>query len=102
MACVCIWHLQVNMVTQNVNGEFVSFFKRLLPSTTRLFSVRSENRAKGGGICVANHTTPVDVIFLSSDNCYAYVSIYRWRERPTNAVWPLHVYVLNRSISCKN
>ncbi|XP_071827898.1 glycerol-3-phosphate acyltransferase 4-like [Apostichopus japonicus] len=32
-----------------------------------------ENRAKGGGICVANHTTPVDVIFLSSDNCYAYI-----------------------------
>ncbi|KAJ8025913.1 Glycerol-3-phosphate acyltransferase 4 [Holothuria leucospilota] len=32
-----------------------------------------ENRAKGGGICVANHTTPIDVIFISSDNCYAFI-----------------------------
>ncbi|RDD43542.1 Glycerol-3-phosphate acyltransferase 3 [Trichoplax sp. H2] len=30
-----------------------------------------ENRAKGGGICVANHTSPIDVLILSTDNCYA-------------------------------
>lgn len=33
----------------------------------------SENRAKGGGICVANHTSPIDVVMLASDNCYALV-----------------------------
>uniref|UniRef100_A0A915A6L3 Phospholipid/glycerol acyltransferase domain-containing protein n=1 Tax=Parascaris univalens TaxID=6257 RepID=A0A915A6L3_PARUN len=32
-----------------------------------------ENRAKHGGICVANHTSPIDVMILSCDNCYAMV-----------------------------
>ncbi|KAG2469541.1 GPAT4 acyltransferase, partial [Polypterus senegalus] len=30
-----------------------------------------ENRPKNGGICVANHTSPIDVIILASDGCYA-------------------------------
>uniref|UniRef100_A0A8B9RK62 Glycerol-3-phosphate acyltransferase 4 n=1 Tax=Astyanax mexicanus TaxID=7994 RepID=A0A8B9RK62_ASTMX len=33
----------------------------------------SENKPKNGGICVANHTSPIDVIILSSDGCYAMV-----------------------------
>ena len=33
-----------------------------------------ENRAKGGGICVANHTSPIDIIILGCDNTYAMVS----------------------------
>lgn len=32
-----------------------------------------ENRAKGGGICVANHTSPIDIIILGTDNTYAMV-----------------------------
>lgn len=32
-----------------------------------------ENRARGGGICVANHTSPIDIITLGCDNCYAMV-----------------------------
>lgn len=32
-----------------------------------------ENRAKGGGICVANHTSPIDIVILGCDNCYAMV-----------------------------
>ncbi|KHJ92749.1 Acyltransferase [Oesophagostomum dentatum] len=32
-----------------------------------------ENRAKKGGICVANHTSPIDIMILSCDNCYAMV-----------------------------
>ncbi|GFQ79881.1 glycerol-3-phosphate acyltransferase 3 [Trichonephila clavata] len=32
-----------------------------------------ENRAKGGGICVANHTSPIDVVILACDSCYALV-----------------------------
>ncbi|VDM61934.1 unnamed protein product, partial [Angiostrongylus costaricensis] len=31
------------------------------------------NRAKKGGICVANHTSPIDVMILSCDNCYAMI-----------------------------
>ncbi|KAF3850770.1 hypothetical protein F7725_012542 [Dissostichus mawsoni] len=33
----------------------------------------SENKPKKGGICVANHTSPIDVIILASDGCYAMV-----------------------------
>ncbi|XP_071947587.1 glycerol-3-phosphate acyltransferase 4-like [Antedon mediterranea] len=32
-----------------------------------------DNRAVGGGICVANHTSPIDVLVLASDNCYAFI-----------------------------
>lgn len=32
-----------------------------------------ENRAKGGGICVANHTSPIDIMILGCDNCYAMI-----------------------------
>lgn len=32
-----------------------------------------ENRAKPGGICVANHTSPIDVGILHCDNAYAMV-----------------------------
>ncbi|PAV62549.1 hypothetical protein WR25_00167 [Diploscapter pachys] len=32
-----------------------------------------ENRAKKGGICVANHTSPIDIMILSCDNCYALI-----------------------------
>lgn len=33
-----------------------------------------ENKPKGGGICVANHTSPIDMILLSCDNAYALVA----------------------------
>uniref|UniRef100_A0A8C3F5Y4 Glycerol-3-phosphate acyltransferase 4 n=1 Tax=Chrysemys picta bellii TaxID=8478 RepID=A0A8C3F5Y4_CHRPI len=32
-----------------------------------------ENRPQNGGICVANHTSPIDVIILASDGYYAMV-----------------------------
>lgn len=32
-----------------------------------------ENRAKGGGICVANHTSPIDVVILACDSCYSLI-----------------------------
>lgn len=32
-----------------------------------------QNRARGGGICVANHTSPIDIIILGCDNTYAMV-----------------------------
>ncbi|KAF6714594.1 Glycerol-3-phosphate acyltransferase 3 [Oryzias melastigma] len=32
-----------------------------------------ENRPRKGGICVANHTTPIDVVILANDGCYAMV-----------------------------
>lgn len=32
-----------------------------------------EFKAKPGTICVANHTSPIDVIILSTDNCYSMI-----------------------------
>uniref|UniRef100_A0A672ZK82 Glycerol-3-phosphate acyltransferase 3-like n=1 Tax=Sphaeramia orbicularis TaxID=375764 RepID=A0A672ZK82_9TELE len=32
-----------------------------------------ENKPKKGGICVANHTTPIDIVILCNDACYAMV-----------------------------
>ncbi|KAK1884631.1 Glycerol-3-phosphate acyltransferase 3 [Dissostichus eleginoides] len=32
-----------------------------------------ENRPQKGGICVANHTTPIDIVILANDGCYAMV-----------------------------
>uniref|UniRef100_A0A8C5TDN0 Phospholipid/glycerol acyltransferase domain-containing protein n=1 Tax=Malurus cyaneus samueli TaxID=2593467 RepID=A0A8C5TDN0_9PASS len=33
-----------------------------------------ENKPQEGGICVANHTSPLDVLILTSDQCYSLVS----------------------------
>uniref|UniRef100_A0A674AR70 1-acylglycerol-3-phosphate O-acyltransferase 9, like n=1 Tax=Salmo trutta TaxID=8032 RepID=A0A674AR70_SALTR len=32
-----------------------------------------ENRPRKGGICVANHTSPIDIVILCNDGCYAMV-----------------------------
>lgn len=36
-----------------------------------------ENRPSGSGICVANHTSPIDVLVLMCDYCYSLVSKLR-------------------------
>ena len=33
-----------------------------------------ENRPKCDGICVANHTTPIDAAVLANDCCFSFVS----------------------------
>lgn len=45
---------------------------------SRVFSAiitfhNKEFKAKPGSICVANHTSPIDVIILSTDNCYSMI-----------------------------
>lgn len=44
----------------------------LCPHLCLCFAFR-ENRPRNGGICVANHTSPIDVIILASDGYYAMV-----------------------------
>lgn len=48
---------------------------RSLEKKTNCFYVCQcrENRPREGGICVANHTSPLDVLILSSDGCYSLV-----------------------------
>lgn len=56
----------------------------------------SQNKAKPGGICVANHTSPIDVIILHCNNAYALVGqrqpgviglIQRALNRATHHIW---------------
>ena len=66
---------------------------------TRAFSCvityhNRHNMAKSDGICVANHTTPIDVFFLNCDRAYALVLgksraerkggglVSKWNPRP--------------------
>lgn len=53
-------------------------------------------RAKEGDICVANHTSPIDVVVLACDNCYALVGqrhggflgmLEKALSRAANHVW---------------
>uniref|UniRef100_A0A8C5QW15 Glycerol-3-phosphate acyltransferase 4 n=1 Tax=Leptobrachium leishanense TaxID=445787 RepID=A0A8C5QW15_9ANUR len=65
------------------NGRFKEFLSRHVHLMCYRICVRaltaiityhgSENRPRNGGICVANHTSPIDVIVLASDGYYAMV-----------------------------
>lgn len=41
-----------------------------------------QNRPGRTGICVANHTSPIDVLVLMCDNCYSLVSKGMWGIKP--------------------
>uniref|UniRef100_A0A7N6ADI5 Phospholipid/glycerol acyltransferase domain-containing protein n=1 Tax=Anabas testudineus TaxID=64144 RepID=A0A7N6ADI5_ANATE len=55
-----------------------------------------ENKPQKGGICVANHTSPIDIVILCNDGCYAMVGqvhgglmgvVQRAMERSCPHVW---------------
>lgn len=55
-----------------------------------------QNRPKRGGICVANHTSPIDIVILANDGCYAMVGqvhgglmgvLQRAMERSCPHIW---------------
>uniref|UniRef100_A0AAX7UDI5 Phospholipid/glycerol acyltransferase domain-containing protein n=1 Tax=Astatotilapia calliptera TaxID=8154 RepID=A0AAX7UDI5_ASTCA len=49
-------------------------YRMCVSSLTAIITYHNrENKPKNGGICVANHTTPIDVIILASDRCYSLV-----------------------------
>ncbi|XP_060523489.1 glycerol-3-phosphate acyltransferase 3-like isoform X2 [Cylas formicarius] len=53
---------------------FVIAFRILTRSMSTVFRIHNKQwKPKGGSICVANHTTPIDVVVLSNDNCYCLV-----------------------------
>uniref|UniRef100_A0A8C0NX94 Glycerol-3-phosphate acyltransferase 4 n=1 Tax=Canis lupus familiaris TaxID=9615 RepID=A0A8C0NX94_CANLF len=65
------------------NGRFKEFLSKHVHLMCYRICVRAltaiityhdrENRPRNGGICVANHTSPIDVIILASDGYYAMV-----------------------------
>lgn len=68
--------------------SFPSFLKNYRNSHTfRLIGDVSspsyrENKPQKGGICVANHTSPIDVVILANDGCYAMVSDAETWDKP--------------------
>uniref|UniRef100_A0A8D0F7Q5 Phospholipid/glycerol acyltransferase domain-containing protein n=1 Tax=Strix occidentalis caurina TaxID=311401 RepID=A0A8D0F7Q5_STROC len=56
--------LATTVVGQFPNGRWVSYFYGCHCR---------ENRPQEGGICVANHTSPLDVLILATDGCYSLV-----------------------------
>lgn len=60
-----------------VKKAYITSFRvmaRCLSAVIRIHN--KEFRPKTGGVCVANHTSPVDVLILSTDNNYSLVSLF--------------------------
>lgn len=95
-------------------------FRMLSCGITATLSFHNQQyRAKKGDICVANHTSPIDVVVLACDNCYALVGqrhvgflgmLEKALSRATKHVWfdraemrdrQLVVRRLNEHVSCK-
>ncbi|XP_010211480.1 PREDICTED: glycerol-3-phosphate acyltransferase 3-like [Tinamus guttatus] len=71
------------VVGQFPNGRVKCWLSNQVQMTSAALGVRClsgavhfhnrENRPQKGGICVANHTSPLDVLILASDGCYSLV-----------------------------
>ncbi|GFO35706.1 glycerol-3-phosphate acyltransferase 4 [Plakobranchus ocellatus] len=48
-------------------------FRILVRACSGLITFHNRENMAPNGICVANHTSPIDVIILSCDNCYAMI-----------------------------
>ena len=53
---------------------YTTCFQILGGSLSAVITYHNEENKPKGGICVANHTSPIDVLILACDNAYALVS----------------------------
>ncbi|XP_026152756.1 glycerol-3-phosphate acyltransferase 3 [Mastacembelus armatus] len=60
-----------NWLSELVHLTCYRICARALSATIRYHN--RENKPRKGGICVANHTAPIDVVILANDGCYAMV-----------------------------
>ncbi|NXS11979.1 GPAT3 acyltransferase, partial [Neodrepanis coruscans] len=60
-----------NYLSEVVHLTSCRILVRALSGT--IYYHNKENRPQKGGICVANHTSPIDAIILTNDGCYAMV-----------------------------
>uniref|UniRef100_A0A8C1CYE2 Glycerol-3-phosphate acyltransferase 3 n=1 Tax=Cyprinus carpio carpio TaxID=630221 RepID=A0A8C1CYE2_CYPCA len=68
---VCVSFSVKNWLSDLVHITCYRICARALSATIRYHN--KENRPKKGGICVANHTSPIDIVILANDGCYAMV-----------------------------
>lgn len=66
---ISLWAVVFHMIRFHTRG---AANKELLHGSSPL---HRENKPQKGGICVANHTSPIDVVILANDGCYAMVGI---------------------------
>lgn len=66
------------MWKQRIN-RYVSImcFGILSRAISSVITYHSEENKPKNGICVANHTSPIDVLILMCDNCYSLVGFSR-------------------------
>ena len=71
-----IGHLPDGRIKQWLaNCVFLSMFRIMGRVFSNVVSYHNlHNRPKSDGICVANHTSPIDCIVLAQDGCYSFVS----------------------------
>lgn len=59
-------------MVQKISIQCFGFLSNSLSAVITYHDI--QNRPKGSGICVANHTSPIDVLVLMCDYCYSLVS----------------------------
>lgn len=74
--------LLLGLIPENVvkrrlaNLVLITTFRILARSFSAVITNHNHhNKPRSDGICVANHTTPVDIVVLACDNSYSYVSL---------------------------
>lgn len=48
-------------------------FRILARSLSALITVHNKQYMPSGGVCVANHTSPIDIVMLSTENCFSLI-----------------------------
>jgi glycerol-3-phosphate O-acyltransferase 3/4 len=49
-------------------------FRIMARSLSAIIMVHNKQNM-AGGVCVANHTSPIDIVMLSTENCFSLVSL---------------------------
>jgi glycerol-3-phosphate O-acyltransferase 3/4 len=55
-------------------NAYLVTFRILARSLSAIITVHNKQYMPSGGVCVANHTSPIDVVMLSTENCFSLVS----------------------------
>ncbi|KAA0202377.1 hypothetical protein HAZT_HAZT010899 [Hyalella azteca] len=59
------------------NCMFLSMFRIMARGFSNVvYYHNTHNRPRSDGICVANHTSPIDCIVLAQDGCFSFVSLF--------------------------
>lgn len=75
-------------------------FRILARSLSAIITVHDKQYVPSGGVCVANHTSPIDIIMLSTENCYSLVSATDALLGADVAAFPWLMHFLLETVTC--